>query len=708
MCNSRGFLGWVLVVLMGLSAQAETPKPAGPPRDFYKPGLIYFWALNDACTDATIDRFVDAFAKGGISAVCLHPRPGLLKPYGGDAWFEFIRRTVDRCAARGLDVWLYDEDPWPSGNCGGWITTDHPEYRAMDIQRYEPKPAPESKGLYCFPSGKLLWCGLVDEGTGKTVDLTGRVGLVRRKWIKLDPWDSRYYYPATPLHSCPRAWTLEPEFAVEVSEIPKGSKLLAFVAQPVASDVWAAEPDRLNPACTQEFLKRTHERYAAVVGDRFGKQVRAMFTDEPKYSSAQPWTRDMFPSFRKEFGYDLGPRLWQLFSQTNDVQSILTRLHFRQWCGERFRTAWVEPVSRWCREHGLAMLGHISPEDDPLQQAQCVSNLFPLHADFDLPGLDLIIPAVGDGKHPLINIGVLSATSCAQQLNKAGVMSESLACSGLKFTAEEAGRILRWQLMMGVTAPVVHCAYNSVEGLRRIEAPPDFGPASDRWEGMVRLNRELAGLQAIVRDATQVAPVAIVWPIRSFAALPPTAFTADCPLRNDLVRLIQLCLDRQVGIQLLDEADLWRAGLADGHLRLGRASYSHVLLPPSMVLHARTIAKLREAGAAGVTVLRAGQSPKWQQTDAGLEPAQLDWCPAAEPAEAVKRLPRLAEIGPDAADIRCTAWRPAMASSNPARAGGGTTTRLLMNLRSTPAQVTVDGKAMVLAPGAIEVIGRGP
>jgi len=91
---------------------------------------------------------------------------------------------------------------------------------------------------------------------------------------------------------------------------------------------------------------------------------------------------------------------------------------------------------------------------------------------FELPGLDLIIPAVGDARPPLIDIGVLWAVSAAQQLGKPGVMSESLACSGLDFTVDEAGRILRWQLLMGVTTPVVHCAFNSMEGPRRIEAPP--------------------------------------------------------------------------------------------------------------------------------------------------------------------------------------------------------------------------------------------
>jgi hypothetical protein len=671
------------------------PTAAAHARLFHKPGLVYFWALNDACADADMDRMVRAFADGGVAAVCLHPRAGLLKPYGGDAWFEFIRRTVDRCAEKGVDVWLYDEDPFPSGNAGGRITLEYPEYRALTIRRFAPAPSPESKTLYCFPGGTLLWCGLVNEQTRATQDLTSRVGVVRRKWTKLDPWDSRYYYPATPRVSCPRAWTVSPEYAVELAEVPDGFRLHAFVAQPTGSEHWDDDVDRLNPEATRQFLERTHERYRTVLGGRLGRQVRAIFTDEPKYGFGFPWTRDMATSFRQQYGYDLSPRMWQLFSQTMDAESLQTRLHVRQWLGDRFRRAWLDPVSDWCTRNRLALVGHISPEDDPVQQAQCVSNLFPCFPHFAVPGIDLIIPRVGDRAHPLLNVGVVSATSAGQQLGRPGVLSESLACSGLDFSVAEAGRILRWQLLMGVTTHVVHCAYNSVAGLRLIEAPPDFGPASPRWPGMVALGRELAEWQPVVREATQVAPVAVLWPIRSFLALPLAGpqgqdFTGDWPLRDELVQLVQRCLDRQVGVHFLDEEDLWRAALDGGRLVLGRAAYEHILIPSSLVLHARTVHKLRAAQSAGLTVVCAGQSPRWQQTDRGVEPLELDWCPRREAAAAVAGLPRLVRLEGDGTDIRCTAWRH-----------GSETTRLLMNLNPRPVSCRMDGRELTLEPGRL-------
>jgi len=278
------------------------------------------------------------------------------------------------------------------------------------------------------------------------LDLTSHVGIVRREWEVRKGWDSRHYYPATPLYVCDRAWTYRPEFALKAPDVPDGMRLVAFVARPSGRDSdWGALVDTLNPAATRLFIELTHERYAAAVGDMFGREIQAIFTDEPKYFGGHPWTPDLFGGFAAQFGYDLRGRLPDLFGGDSE-RAMLTRLHYREWCGERFRDAWLRPVAAWCRAHGLALVGHISPEDDPGEQVACVSDLFPLMAEFDLAGLDLIIPAVGDARHPLINIGVVSAASVAQQRERPGVMCEMLACSGLDFTAASSAgvRVMRY------------------------------------------------------------------------------------------------------------------------------------------------------------------------------------------------------------------------------------------------------------------------
>src|SRR6185369_5482810 len=131
------------------------------------------------------------------------------------------------------------------------------------------------------------------------------------------------------------------------------------------------------------------------------------------------------------------------------------------------------PVSQWCQQHGIQLVGHISPEDDPSEQSARIGNLFPTLKHFSMPGHDLIIPAVGDAKHPLINIGVTTTASARQQLGKNDVMAEILGASGLDLTGAEAAKILGWQVMSGVTIPVIHAAFSTTLGLRLLDAPPD-------------------------------------------------------------------------------------------------------------------------------------------------------------------------------------------------------------------------------------------
>ena len=671
---------------------------------FHKPGVVWFWFLNDACETGKLDAFVDAFAESAAAGVVLHARPGGLMPYGGSDWFDMIRHIVERCAAKGLAAWLYDEDPYPSGACGGILTHENPNRQARAIYQHIVDPDLQTGELFGFPIGELLWCGAVRESDGgqgsaiadgDVLDFTARVGTVRREWMVFEDANSSNYYPCIPAYDCIRSDTFTPEFALKIPELPAGYVLHAYVARPCGKGAVYGDqlPDLLNPELAQEFIRRTHDRYYESVGQWFGNTIPAIFTDEPKYFGSTPWTAGIGEDFAATYGYDLLPRLWHLYSPRLDPELMKTRLDYREWCGHRFREVWLKPVSDWCHDHGIALTGHISPEDDPPQQAVSVSNLFSCFPYFTIPGIDLIVPAVGDRRHALLNIGVVSATSSAQQNNRPGVMSETLACSGLDSNVEIAALVLRWQLVMGVTTHVIHGAFNSVEGERLYDAPPDWGPQSDHWPGMVELGRELADLQSAIRDAAQIAPVAILWPIRSYAALSVDALEVGDGWRDQLVELLRRCLDQQSGVHFIDEADLCRATIADGHIKLGRAIYSHILIPDCLILAASTIQALREAAIADVSVVGTGTSPAWIQTETGIEPAgELPWKRVGLD-DVMPQLPRLVIVDGDTTDIRCTAWER-----------NGEITRLLININDKKRDTVVDGKTIKLPRGKVVVL----
>ncbi len=682
-------------------AKKSSSGPASVyPAPFHQKGLGYFWVLNDRCDPDELQPQLDAFAKAGnVAALCLHPRPGLLTPYGSTDWWEFIREMSKRIAKKGLDTWLYDEDPFPSGAASGKVFYEHPEFAARQIEKFEFDPTVMDTEFFTFPVGNLIWAGLVPANGGPSkgvVDLTDRVGILRREWVSWERWDSRFFYPETPRYGTKRADTTKPEYAIKTPNIPAGMKLMAFVARPINYDwiTWGGLPDSLNPKATDYYIELTHEKYKQYVGNMFGREIKAIFTDEPKYCSRFPWTRDLPAIFKSRFGYELGSRLYQLMNDSTDSESTLMRLNFRQCVSDLFIDAWVKPVGAWCKKNKLELVGHISPEDDLIEQANYIGNMFATYPHFGMAGLDVIIPALGDKNHPILSIGSIAGVSAQQQNNLKGVMSETGACAGDNPAFPKIGHILKWQTMLGVTSIVMHCAYSSTRGTRSFEYPPNYGPNNTAaWPGMVKIHKELADLQQYTWGARNVAPVAVVWPIRTYWIHNYDWQNETTGHRRQFIDLISTLLDNQIGIQILDEDMLQKAAAKDGTLSIGLARFQHVLVPTATILQTASVKALAKAAKNGVDVQLTGVIPARQYE--GDQVTSTDWSFAkVNPTKAaVETLPRHINIQGNATDIRCTAWEK-----------DGITTRLLMNIQEVPVTIKVDGKSLKLAAGEVKVL----
>lgn len=66
-------------------------------------------------------------ADKGVGGFFICARQGLEVPYLSKAWFERVEVAIQAAAAHGLEVWLYDEYPYPSGVAGGEVTLQHPD-----------------------------------------------------------------------------------------------------------------------------------------------------------------------------------------------------------------------------------------------------------------------------------------------------------------------------------------------------------------------------------------------------------------------------------------------------------------------------------------------------------------------------------------------------------------------------------------------------
>ena len=116
---------------------------------FRNPGAEFrsapFWAWNSAIAREGVREQVPVFAAMGYGGFFIHSRPGLATPYLSREWFDRVRDAVDAAKAAGIRAWLYDEDRWPSGTAGGFLTRERPDHAATELRAVfgaEPGSAP--------------------------------------------------------------------------------------------------------------------------------------------------------------------------------------------------------------------------------------------------------------------------------------------------------------------------------------------------------------------------------------------------------------------------------------------------------------------------------------------------------------------------------------------------------------------------------------
>ena len=68
----------------------------------------------------------------GFGGFFMHSRTGLDTAYLSDEWFKAIDSCINEAEKSGMLAYLYDEDRWPSGAAGGFVTSND-RFKAQKI-----------------------------------------------------------------------------------------------------------------------------------------------------------------------------------------------------------------------------------------------------------------------------------------------------------------------------------------------------------------------------------------------------------------------------------------------------------------------------------------------------------------------------------------------------------------------------------------------
>lgn len=512
--------------------------------------LLPFWFWNDDLTEAELLRQIGDFEAHGVHGFVIHPRLGLPRSIGwmSDALLSFMRIAVDEARRRAMTVILYDEGMYPSGSSSGQVVASRPELATRALSLWDPA-AP-------LPDGAQVI--------------------------------SEFARPDGTRHL--------------VLDLPSGSTIRGLHYLDEASSQEDAPPaaDILDPRTAEVVLELVYDRYHRQFGADFGRTIIGIFTDEPnalgkvRNKQLRPGTSGILAEVRRLLGYEFEPyldRLW--FDDHGDAARY--RRDYQTAIGLRLEETWYAPLSRWCREHGVALCGHPRSGDE-----------LGVQRFFQIPGQDLVWRRVRpDTRSALKGPESTQAKVTSSAMQHAGGLRNSNEFGGAyghETSFDEFRWLADWCLIRGVNLLIPHAFYYSTRGPRRDERPPQAGGLGCAWwDRFAPFAHHCAFLSWLNTGSRHVCEVAIL------------TDAAGCAWQA-----ARALYERQIDFNYLCEADL-AAASADpetGEIRLGDARYSILIVDGISGLGPRAVAPLRRLLERGrVLRLAPAEEPPGQAFD---------------------------------------------------------------------------------------------
>ena len=568
---------------------------------FENPPAIYraapFWAWNGKLDERVLGEEIGAFREMALGGFFMHVRFGLEDQYLGEEFLQSVEYCVKEAEENQMFAWLYDEDRWPSG-CAGGLVTKNPAYRRKTMLL-------EAE----YPQNALLSSGEKEEDY-----IPLRPLLAAAYAVKKDKNGALISYRRVSLPICEELSALAAKDKDAAQDYVKAqlnvgeSAYYAVIRCDPSSDWYngASYADDLNENAVEEFLRVTHKTYLAKIGDKFGKSVPGIFSDEPniepykKYEErGVPWSIDFPDKFKEFYGEDIFERLPELYAlrspqafavpaQENGMKKDFIYRYYA-FISERFAAAYSQKIGEWCKKHRLAFTGHYLCEDSLEGQTACSGDVMRQYAGYALPGIDMLC----DERE---YITAAQVKSVANQTGKEGVMCELYGSTNWDFDFRGFKLQGDWLAAMGVTLRVPHLAWYTMKGEGKRDYPASIGMQANWYKKFPLIEDHFARVNACLTRGEEIVNVAVIHPIES-------AWIAtkeeSSRLTKQLIGLSETLYKNGVNFDFIDESMLPSLRVKDNPLAVGKSTYKAIVIPCLTSLRESTAEFLEEFAAGG-------------------------------------------------------------------------------------------------------------
>ena len=576
---------WVFFCLLVSSGDVEAVDSASVKRLFTDPPREYssgpLWVWNDMLTEEQIVSTLRDLAGQKVKQVFVHPRPGLMTPYLSAEWFRLWKAALKEAERLDMNLWIYDENSYPSGFAGGLVPDAMPESRGRGLHIRQEKQPPK---------------------------MSDDIIAVYR------PTDDGYENVTEAIRSG--------------EKMPEANYLVASVRCAGNSPWYGGKcyVDLLYPGVTEKFLAITMDAYRREVGDEFGKRIPGAFTDEPQLLPAGglPWTDDLPQVFEKRRGYRLTDHLPSLTRPIGDWRRV--RHNYFQVLLEMFIERWGKPYYEYCQRNGIEFTGHYWEHEWP----NCIGvpDNMAMSAWQQRPAVDTLMNQYREDTHAQFgNVrAVRELSSVANQLGRRRTLCEAYGAGGWDLRFEDMKRIGDWLYVLGVNTLNEHLSYITIRGARKRDHPQSFSYHTPWWKAYHVMAGYFTRLSLVLSQDEQINRVLLIEPTTT-----AWMYQADSSQRarlSDIGNQFQemvLSLERaQIeydigcedviarhgGIVHADLGDQGRLVSSREKLRIGRRVYSTIILPPNTEnLNAPTMRLLEQFQGRRTHILCCGEPP---------------------------------------------------------------------------------------------------
>jgi hypothetical protein len=286
------------------------------------------------------------------------------------------------------------------------------------------------------------------------------------------------------------------------------------------------------------------------------------------------------------------------------------RHHYRELVTFLFVDAFARQIGEWCGKNKIAFTGHVLSEETLSSQTGKVGCAMRFYEHMQAPGIDILT------QYNREYDTAKGVASVAHQFNKKWRLSETYGCTGWDFPFAGHKAVHDWQTALGINLRCQHLAWYTMEGEAKRDYPAAIFYQSPWWEHYAAVEDYYSRVHAVMGRGEEVRDILVVWPIESMWQLHKVGWNKDEAVKQMDRSIIELRdsllganLDFDYGEEdiLSRHAKVTTARDGGARVRVGRAEYSVVVVPPMVTMRASTLKLLSAFAAKGGTVVFAGE-----------------------------------------------------------------------------------------------------